>query len=136
MITANEAHEARLTDLIEGAMTADEAARLEAALTGDLRAELEAAQSARALLSELNTQAPPRDFVRKVQRRLRRRSGGRFFHPVAQPVGYKLSVEIFAVIAVVIMAACWLFLEAERRALHPGQLSEIPPAHPTAPKVP
>jgi hypothetical protein len=131
MIIAEDTRDARLTELLEG--TGGDLA----GLSNDELAELDAAREAQSLLAGLAQEAPPRDFVRKVQRRLRRRSGGQYFHPMGQQGGYKLSIEIFAVIAVVVMAACWLFLEAERRAGSPGELTEIPPMSPvTAPKLP
>ncbi len=123
-----EAREARLTELLEGGLSDAEARALEALLAEDAEAaeELSAAREARALLSGLAVKAPPRDFVRKTQRGLRRRSGGRYFHPASHPVGFKLSTEVFSVIAVVVMAACWMFLEAERRAqAGPRTLVEI-----------
>ncbi|MCB9525381.1 MAG: hypothetical protein H6702_18675 [Myxococcales bacterium] len=137
--TAADARAARLTELLDGALSDADARELEALLAEDAEAadELAAAREAHDLLGALAPKAPPRDFVRKVQRRLRRRSGGRFFHPAQSPMGAKLSVEVFSVIAVVVMAACWMFLEAERRAqAGPGPLVEVPAEQRPAPKAP
>ena len=137
--TGAEAREARLTELLDGALSDADARELEALLADDAAAaeELAAAREAHDLLGGLAQKAPPRDFVRKVQRRLRRRSGGRYFHPAQASVGFKLSVEVFSVIAVVVMAACWMFLEAERRAqAGPGPLVEVPTEQRPAPEAP
>lgn len=133
MIGTEEATEARLTDYLDGAL--DAAARAEIEADEALVAALAEARAARALLGELPAKAPPRDFLRKVQRRVRRRSGGRYFHPVAPPAYDRLSIEVFAVIAVAVMAACYFFLQAAPQA--PGPLVEEPVVEaPGAPEAP
>lgn len=121
----DEAREALLTDYLDGAV-AD--AELEALLAEDPEAAeaLDEAREARRLLEGLAPEPVPRDFLRKVKRRVRRRSGGRYFHPAVAPFTYRISVEVFAVIAIAVMAACYLYLEAGRRVA-PEQLHEEPP---------
>lgn len=138
MMRTDEARDVRLTDYVEGALPADGAAEIEALLASDpeLARDVERARDARTLLAELPARRPPRDFLRKVQRRIRRRSGGRYFHPAVQPFGYRLSVEVFAVIAVAVMAACYFFLDTGRKAATDADLREVPveaPATPTPP---
>lgn len=115
---------ARLTDLLDAAEAADlaELAELEA----EEAADLEGARQARALLRGSVVQRPPADFLRKTQRKLRRRTGGRYFHPVAPMGGSKFTIEVFAVIAVVVMAACWLFLQAENGRSGQPTLQPLP----------
>jgi len=122
-----EARDVRLTDYVDGALTSEGASEIEALLAADpeLARDVEQARHARDLLAELPAVRPPRDFVRRTQRRLRRRSGGRYFHPAVQPFGYRLSVEVFAVIAVAVMAACYFFLEAAPPP-PPPTLQEVP----------
>ena len=60
--------------------------------------------------------------------RRRRRSGGRYFHPANIPVTYKISVEVFVVVAIVVMSACWFLLEAATPKA-PGPLTEVPALH-------
>lgn len=117
---------ARLTELLDAGHTPT-AAEIEALLAADpeARQALEDARRARDLLADLGQKAPPPDFLRKVQRRLGRRTGGRFFHPLATPVGFRMSVEVFSVVAIVVIAACWFFLEAARPQA-PGPLIEEP----------
>lgn len=118
--------EARLTELLDSGVPLG-AAEIEDLLAEDpeAREALEEARRARELLAELAPKAAPRDFLRKVQRQIRRRSGGRYFHPASGAISYRISVEVFVVIAVAVMSACWFFLEAARPAL-PGPLVEEP----------
>lgn len=122
MIAREDPRDARLTDYLDGVL--DAAGRAEIEADADLLAALAEARGAQALLGTLPQRAPPRDFLRKVQRRVRRRSGGRYFHPVAAPAGYRLSIEVFAVIAVAVMAASYFFIQAAPSP--PGPLVEEP----------
>jgi anti-sigma factor RsiW len=123
--TGTGVREARATDLLDGALEDQEIAALLAA-DPELADEVDAARDAQALLRQLPSKPVPRDFLRKVQRRVRRRSGGRFFHPAVQPFGFRLSVEVFVVVAVAVMAACWFIIDTGHRA-GPGPLVEEPP---------
>lgn len=121
---SQETREARLTEYLDG--TLDASARAEIEADAELIQALDQARSARELLGGLPSKAPPRDFLRKVQRRVRRRSGGRFFHP-ANPIqapGYHISIEAFVIVAVVVMAACYFFINSTQRA--PGPLVDEP----------
>lgn len=122
--TEEQTLDARLTDYLDGGL--DEAARAEIEADAALLEALEEARTARELLGGLPQRSPPRDFLRKVQRRVRRRSGGRYFHPAAQAqtLGYHIPIEAFAVIAIAVMAACYFFINTTTRA--PGPLVEEP----------
>lgn len=124
---------ARMTDYLDGALGEDDAAELDALLGDDARRTLDEAREARALLADLPRPAVPRDFLRKVQRRVRRRSGGRYFHPAVQPFGWRLPVEAFVVVAIAVMAACWFVLDAGRRAGSQPIVDENPGGVETAP---
>ena len=84
-----------------------------------LEAELDASRAGRDLLMGLTPQPTPVGFSRRVQTRVRRRTGGRFFHPGNRPFGYVVSVEAFVVLAVAVMAACWLMLDSSHEASAP-----------------
>ncbi|MCA9539438.1 MAG: hypothetical protein KC620_11155 [Myxococcales bacterium] len=129
-----ELRDARLTDLVERALPTTEADALLDDVT--LRREVEEAREARALLRGLDRRPVPPDFLRKVQRRVRRKSGGRFFHPASQPLGFRLSVEVFVVVAIAVMAACFVLMDVGR--VGPGPLVEEPPppGHAVEPPAP
>ncbi|MEE2789108.1 MAG: hypothetical protein VX589_17365 [Myxococcota bacterium] len=97
----------RMTDMI------DAGEQPEALSPGELDA-FQTACAGRALLQQLDGISAPSGFTRRVQSRVRRRSGGRLFHPVGQPFGQRISVESFVVIAIVVMAACWLMMTESR----------------------
>lgn len=126
-----ETLEAQLCDFVDGSLV-DEAvvAELQAMIAADpaVRAMYDEARDARALLSGLGARPAPRDFLRKVQRKVRRRSGGRYFHPANVSVTYKISVEVFVVVAIVVMSACWFFMQAAT-PVPPGRLVAEPPMH-------
>jgi anti-sigma factor RsiW len=109
---------ARLTDLLDGDLPDEERAAVEAMLDDpELRAEMEAARSGQALLRGLTPQPTPANFLRKVQRRVRRKSAGRHFHPAHSPIGFGISIEVFIVVAIAVMAACWMVLDLGRQGL-------------------
>lgn len=128
MSTAEELREARLTDYLDDELDPASREELDALFEGDeaLRRSLDDARAARELLRGLPRPAVPRGFLRKVQRRVRRRTAGRGA-PGAFPFGMGLSVEVFVVVAVAVMAACWFVMESGRRA-HPGRLVDDGPA--------
>lgn len=142
MIPAEDPRHARLTDYVDGHLPEDERRAVEAWLDADegLRREVEQAREARVILRSVRDvprPPPPRDFLRKVQRRVRRSTGGRYFNPTRDLLGVKISVEVFAVIAVAVMAACYFFVDPGGGA-PPERLEEVPgvaaPADPpTAP---
>ncbi len=125
-----------LTDYLDGSLPEAARADVERLVADDPATAriLEEARDGRDLLRDLPAQRPPRDFLRKVQRRVRRRSGGRYFHPATQPFGYRLTVEVFAVIAVVVMAACYFMLHVPPEVT--SDLREVPPENAAAPPTP
>ncbi|MBU0553793.1 hypothetical protein KKF91_20675 [Myxococcota bacterium] len=123
----DEALLGQMSDYLEGDLQEAQRAELEALLREDpaFASELEAAAESRALLAGLAPAPVPQHFLRKLQRRVRRRTGGRLLgHRAAQP-SFRFSIEIFVVIAVVVMSACWLLLQsASQQALPKGPLVE------------
>ena len=73
----------------------------------DLRAELDEARAGKALLTQLTPRSTPAHFERRVQQRVRRRTGGRYYSPAPTPFGFGITIDAFVVLAVAIMAACW-----------------------------
>lgn len=131
-----EVIEQQLCDFVDGSLVdAAVIAELEAMIAADpaIEAMYQEARDARELLVGLDARPAPRDFLRKVKRQVRRRSGGRYFHPASVPVTYKISVEVFVVVAIVVMSACWFLLEAAAPKA-PGPLVEVPALH--APDAP
>ena len=92
----------------------------------DFVAEFEEARSGHALASSLSSRPTPAGFARRVQTRVRRRSGGRYFHPASRPFGYVVSVEAFVILAVATMAACWLMLDSRSEASAPALYLDPP----------
>ena len=144
---AKDVQSAQLTDLLEGNVDGEEQTSVESLLSDPtLRAEMETARAGRDLLQGLGTKPTPPNFLRKVQRRVRRKSGGRHFHPAQQPFGFGLSIEVFVVVAVAVMAACWMILDMGRQSVEykvfhppaveapaPNQPVQKPPGTPTSP---
>ena len=125
-----DAHDAigvQLTDLLDAG--AETSAIEEAALV----AEFEDARSGRNLLASLTPQPTPVGFSRRVQTRVRRRTGGRFFHPADRPFGYVVSVEAFVVLAVAVMAACWLMLDNRSMVQSPTLFLDPPAVEKSSP---
>lgn len=118
----DEALLGQLNDYLDGSL--DEAARaeLEALLAEDpdFAEELEAAQESQRLLSTLAPEPVPRGFLKKLQRRMRRRSGGRLFSYQTSPASFTLSVEVFVVVAVVVIAACWILMQSAPQVSFPS----------------
>ncbi len=118
----------RLTDYLEERLSdQEELAEAESLLEDpEIAAEFEEAREGLELLQGLRPQPVPQHFLRKVQRHVRRRSGGRFFALSPAP-SFRFSIEIFVVIAVAVMAACWFALALGGRG-SPGPLvEELPP---------
>lgn len=126
-----EAIEQQLCDFVDGSLVDERViAELEAMIAADpaVEAMYQEARDARALLTGLDARPAPHNFLRKVQRQVRRRSGGRYFHPANVPVTYKISVEVFVVVAIAVMSACWFMLQAAAPKA-PGPLVEEPALH-------
>ena len=117
---ARDAISVQLTDLIDSGSDVD------AIDDEHLLAEFEEALSGRNLLTTLKPHPTPVGFSRRVQTRVRRRTGGRFFHPASRPFGYVVSVEAFVVLAVAVMGACWLMLDHQMET-HSPTLYPDPP---------
>ena len=134
---AADDHEARLTDLLEGALDDAAEADLRDLLRGD-PAEAQAlddAQAAMLMLQQLPARAPSPDFARKLRRRVRRANARRGYQPPTDLLGFKLSVEVFTVIAGAVLAAFYLFAETTAKRA-PLPLKEIPTQHAPAHDAP
>lgn len=115
---------ARLTDLIEGELPPEALAEVEGWLVDDeLRRDVEDARVARTLLADIEPVPVPADFARKVQRRARRLVR-RNWQQSQDIFGFKISVEVFAIIAVAVMAALYTFGHSTRPFV-PGPLYEV-----------
>lgn len=124
----SEEQEARLTELLDGELDQASELEIEALLGSDPeRAQgLDDARAAMALLQHLPSHEPSPDFMRKVRRRVRRNNVHRGYEPATDLLGFKLSVEVFTVIAAAVLAAFYIFAEAAKPA-H-GPLKEVPGA--------
>ncbi|TVQ97523.1 MAG: hypothetical protein EA398_14505 [Deltaproteobacteria bacterium] len=119
---------ARLNAYLEGELDDGERAALEAQLEArpELREELDGLRETVALFASLPEPEPPEDFDRAVQRRIRRRSRGRYFG--AEQRRERLS-QVAIPLAALIVLALIAFL------LSPGRLEILlePPAAEDAP---
>lgn len=127
MSTSSELREARLTDYLDDELDPASRGELDALFDDDvaLRHSLDEAREARDLLRGLARPAVPRGFLRKVQRRVRRRTAGRAAGVL--PFGFGLSIEVFVVVAVAVMAGCWFVMESGR-LVRPERLVDDAPA--------
>ena len=102
--------DALLTDTLDGNVQGEGVDEL-APLDSELHAELEHARAGIALLNQLAPHAAPARFERRVQQRVRRRTGGRYFSPAPTPFGFGVTIDAFVVLAVAIMSACWFMTQ-------------------------
>ena len=130
MTTNNDKIAALITDAVDRSSDGGGREPLE---TPELRAELETAQSAQALLTTLEQQPVPNQFMARVTQRVRRRTAGRYFHPADRPFGMMVSIDAFIVLAVAVMAACWFLIKAPT---DPAPKRLDPPSPIEAPKTP
>jgi hypothetical protein len=86
--------------------TAREAFEDELAQDADLQDAVDAYRSTMEALPALEVEAPP-DFEQRVQRRIRRRSRGRFFNPDAQQ--HRMQAAVFAAVAALLLGGIALF---------------------------
>ena len=102
--------DALLTDLLDEAEVSESSHELISA-EPELRNALEDARAGQALLQQLTPRPTPAHFERRVQQRVRRRSGGRYFSHMPTPFGFGVTIDAFVVLAVAIMAACWFMTQ-------------------------
>ncbi|MFN3198235.1 MAG: hypothetical protein ACE366_07425 [Bradymonadia bacterium] len=121
----SEDQEARLTDLLDGALDDASQAEMTALLQSapDQQEALDDARAAMQLLQHLPAHAPSPDFARKVRRRVRRTNVHRGYEPATDLLGFKLGVEVFTVIAAAVLAAFYIFGETTRQM--PGPLKSV-----------
>lgn len=126
-LSLSERELCRLTELLDDAKARPQG--IEAIDAEESAEELRQLLRTQALLAQAPSARPPADFLRKTQRRLRRKSGGRFFHPASLAPTHKLTIEVFVVVAIVVIAACWIILQAQQaQSLQPQPLQVLSPA--------
>ena len=104
--------DARLTDELDALdARGSSPTQMKDAEVPSLSSELEEARDGQALLKRLPNRSVSSAFERRVQQRVRRRTGGRYFSPTPPGFGLGLSIDAFVVLAVAIMAACWFMLQ-------------------------
>jgi len=122
MTTKRDEIDALLTDALDGSTSSE---ILEVLQEPELKAEFEAAESARSLLADIQSKPVPNQFVARVTQRVRRRTGGRYFHPADRPFGMLVSIDAFIVLAVAVMAACWFLLDSPTQT-QPERIEFLP----------
>ena len=97
-----------LSEYLDGELTSEERLRVEQALANDaeLRAELDALRRTVRSLSGLRDLPAPPEFARSVERKIRRRSRGRFF--TRQP--QRLPFEWFSFVIIMLLMTIYLML--------------------------
>lgn len=117
---------ALLTEFLDGELSREQHEHVLRRLQNEpeLADELARAEAARALLSGLAPAHVPADFARKARRQLRRKRAFRRSWGAAGRFG----IEIFALIALVLMFAFWLFLEASSTKGPGDDPSPAPPS--------
>lgn len=116
---------------VDGELTDDERRELQAHLQQceTCRQELDKLRDTMQSLSGLHRLAPPPEFARKVERRIHRRSRGRFFGP--ESLLHRLPFEWISFIIIMVLLAIYLLLSFDPRQIKPRPGSDAPA--PTAP---
>jgi hypothetical protein len=100
--------DASLTELLDGQESSVEnVSHIEHSGDIDIQLELADARAGQNLLKQLTPRPVASHFERRVQQRVRRRTGGRYFGQPTTPFGFGVTIDAFVVLAVAIMAACW-----------------------------
>jgi hypothetical protein len=111
------------SEYLDGELDAETSRELEAFLAQDEQAaaELEKLRQTISTLSFMRTTAkPPAEFVSKVERRIRRRSRGRFFGN-QQPLLMRLPFEWFSFIIILLLLALYMTVVLEGRQVKPDK---------------
>ncbi len=132
------------SDYIEGELDAAEEAELEAYLETDdiARAEVEAMRKTLSSLFSLRASAPPApaNLAKKVERRIQRRSRGRFFSQDSQKLLWRIPFEWISFIVILLLLALYMttVLEGRKKGAiaPPGDGSAEQSTPKTAPKAP
>lgn len=113
------------SDYLEGELDAAQAAELEAFLEQDeeARAELAALKKTHSSLYGLRAKvaAPPPDLANKVERRIQRRSRGRFFSKGTQKLLWRVPFEWISFIIILLLLALYMttVLEGRKKGVTP-----------------
>jgi anti-sigma factor RsiW len=135
----HEEIEAKLSDYVEGSLSASEASAVEEHLRGctSCSEALAAVKETVSALSGLHKVPAPPNFDRDVAETIRRRSGGRFFGRRA--FGDRVPLELLAILALGLGLALYFFLRSsdtgslrpfDRGSERPGSGSEAPDVAP------
>jgi hypothetical protein len=112
MTTSRNHIDASLTEMLDGQSPSTEVLdRAEKSGAVDIQRELGEARAGQDLLQKLTPQPVSAHFERKVQQRVRRRTGGRYYGQATTPFGFGVTIDAFVVLAVAIMAACWFLTQ-------------------------
>ncbi|MCK5799490.1 MAG: hypothetical protein KAI47_20005 [Deltaproteobacteria bacterium] len=107
------------SDYIEGELDAAEEAELEAYLETDnvARAEVEALRKTLSSLFSLRASSPPApaNLAKKVERRIQRRSRGRFFSQDSQKLLWRIPFEWISFIVILLLLALYMTTVLEGR---------------------
>ncbi|PIE18862.1 MAG: hypothetical protein CSA65_03940 [Proteobacteria bacterium] len=113
------------SDYLEGELDATQAAEFEAFLEQDetARAELAAFEKTLSSLYGLRAKvpAPPPDLANKVERRIQRRSRGRFFSKSTQKLLWRVPFEWISFIIILLLLALYMttVLEGRKKGVSP-----------------
>lgn len=128
-IDGHEEIEAKLSDYVEGSLSADDAAAVEEHLRGcaSCTEALAAVKETVNALSGLHKIPAPPHFEREVAETIRRRSGGRFFGRRA--FGDRVPLELLAILALALGLALYFFLrQSDTGSLRPFDRGSKRPA--------
>lgn len=107
------------SDYLEGTLAADQRAQLEAYLEGNVQAqlELEGLRQTLASLSSLRPPTAPTGFSRKVERRIRLRSRGRFF---SDRLLVRLPFEWFSFVIIMLLLTLYMLVILQSHHTEPA----------------
>ena len=130
MMDPRDYDDAALTDALDnGFLCLEDSSTLDS----ETSRSLIEARRGQTLLKGLKKKPVPAHFERRVQTRVRRRTGGRYYSYVPTPIGMGLGIDVFVILAVVVMAACWFM---NQHVVIEPQFFVDPPANLDSPPFP
>jgi anti-sigma factor RsiW len=114
----------------DGELPSDQAKAFEAFLESDeeTRAEYERFRRALESLSMLSEQPAPDDFVEKLQRRMRRRSGGKLFGTSRWGTVSRVPYELFSLVLILIILTVYMLTLPVLRVSDEGRVDGAEPS--------